>query len=87
MSNGYFGNFGGLFIPETLSHALNELDDLYQSIKDDQQFKDELSNLYRDYVGRPSPLYEGNVLAVCIDQHFHREVFRTFDDFDRGPQG
>ena len=63
MSNGYFGNFGGLFIPETLSHALNELDDLYQSIKDDQQFKDELRNLYRDYVGRPSPLYFAKTLT------------------------
>ena len=63
MSNGYFGNFGGLFIPETLAHALNELDDLYQSIKDDQQFKDELSNLYRDYVGRPSPLYFAKTLT------------------------
>ena len=67
MSNGYFGNFGGLFIPETLSHALNELDDLYQSIKDDQQFKDELSNLYRDYVGRPSPLYFAKTLTEHLD--------------------
>ena len=67
MSNGYFGNFGGLFIPETLSHALNELDDLYQSIKDDQQFKDELSNLYRDYVGRPSPLYFAKTLTEHLN--------------------
>ena len=67
MSNGYFGNFGGLFIPETLSHALNELDDLYQSIKDDQLFKDELSNLYRDYVGRPSPLYFAKTLTEHLN--------------------
>ena len=67
MSNGYFGNFGGLFIPETLSHALNELDDLYQSIKDDQQFKYELSNLYRDYVGRPSPLYFAKTLTEHLN--------------------
>ena len=67
MSNGYFGNFGGLFIPETLSHALNELDDLYQNIKDDQQFKDELSNLYRDYVGRPSPLYFAKTLTEHLN--------------------
>ena len=67
MSNGYFGNFGGLFIPETLSHALNELDDLYQSIKDDQQFKDELRNLYRDYVGRPSPLYFAKTLTEHLN--------------------
>ena len=67
MSNGYFGNFGGLFIPETLSHALNELDDLYQNIKDDKQFKDELSNLYRDYVGRPSPLYFAKTLTEHLN--------------------
>ncbi len=56
-NKGYFGNFGGLFIPETLSHALNELDDLYADIKSNSDFNDELKEIYRDYVGRPSPLY------------------------------
>ena len=56
-NKGYFGNFGGLFIPETLSHALNELDDLYADIKSNSDFNDELNEIYRDYVGRPSPLY------------------------------
>lgn len=56
-NKGYFGNFGGLFIPETLSHALNELDDLYADIKSNSAFNDELKEIYRDYVGRPSPLY------------------------------
>tara|TARA_X000000950_G_scaffold42854_1_gene47755 strand:- start:5196 stop:6368 length:1173 start_codon:yes stop_codon:yes gene_type:complete len=56
-NKGYFGNFGGLFIPETLSHALNELDDLYADIKSNSGFNDELNEIYRDYVGRPSPLY------------------------------
>ena len=56
-NKGYFGNFGGLFIPETLSHALNELDDLYADIKCNSDFNDELNEIYRDYVGRPSPLY------------------------------
>ena len=57
MNNGYFGSFGGLFIPETLSYALRELDELYNSTKDDVSFRTELEELYKNYVGRPSPLY------------------------------
>ena len=57
MNKGYFGDYGGLFIPETLSHALTELESLYIKIKNDEGFKAQLSNIYKDYVGRPSPLY------------------------------
>jgi tryptophan synthase beta chain len=57
MNKGYFGDYGGLFIPETLSHALTELESLYKKIKNDEGFKSQLSNIYKDYVGRPSPLY------------------------------
>ena len=57
MNKGYFGDYGGLFIPETLSHALTELESLYTKIKNDDGFKAQLSNIYKDYVGRPSPLY------------------------------
>ena len=57
MNKGYFGDYGGLFIPETLSHALTELESLYTTIKNDEGFKAQLSNIYKDYVGRPSPLY------------------------------
>ena len=57
MNKGYFGEFGGLFIPETLSYALRELDELYDSVKTDEEFKQELNSIYKDYVGRPSPLY------------------------------
>ncbi len=57
MNKGYFGDYGGLFIPETLSHALNELEKLYTEIKDEEDFNLQLTNIYRDYVGRPSPLY------------------------------
>ena len=56
-NKGYFGDYGGLFIPETLSHALNELDSLYLDIKDNANFQEELTNIYKYYVGRPSPLY------------------------------
>ena len=57
MNKGYFGDYGGLFIPETLSHALNELEKLYLDIKDDKDFNSQLTEIYKDYVGRPSPLY------------------------------
>ena len=57
MNKGYFGSFGGLFIPETLSYALRELDELYSSTKNDVSFRTELEELYKNYVGRPSPLY------------------------------
>ena len=39
MNKGYFGEYGGLFIPETLSHALTELENLYKKIKNDEGFK------------------------------------------------
>ena len=66
MNKGYFGDYGGLFIPETLSHALNELEKLYTEIKDDKDFNLQLTNIYRDYVGRPSPLYFAESLTNCL---------------------
>ena len=46
MGNSYFGNYGGTFIPETLSFALEELENLYRQIKDDSSFKEDLKNLW-----------------------------------------
>ena len=66
MNKGYFGDYGGLFIPETLSHALTELESLYKKIKNDEGFKAQLSNIYKDYVGRPSPLY----FAESLTNHY-----------------
>ena len=61
----------GLFIPETLSHALNELEKLYLDIKDNKDFNLELTNIYKDYVGRPSPLYFAeSSLSILKDQKF-----------------
>ena len=54
---GYFGEFGGRFVPETLMSALEELEREYKRLKDDPSFKEELSYLLREYAGRPTPLY------------------------------
>ena len=54
MKNGRFGQFGGQYIPETLMHAVIELDTAYTHFKDDPTFQAELASLYCEYAGRPS---------------------------------
>jgi tryptophan synthase beta chain len=54
---GYFGGFGGRFVPETLMAALDDLRAQYSKIKNDRQFKAELSYYLKEYAGRPTPLY------------------------------
>jgi tryptophan synthase beta chain len=52
---GYFGPFGGRYVPETLIHALEELEEAYERYRDDPEFVEELDRLARDFVGRPTP--------------------------------
>ena len=52
-----FGVFGGRYVPETLMPALEKLETAYEEIRGDEEFKKRLELFYRDYVGRPSPLY------------------------------
>ena len=54
---GRFGDFGGRYVPETLVHALDQLQQEYAASRQDQQFQAELDELLKNYVGRPSPLY------------------------------
>ena len=54
---GYFGEFGGKFVPETLMYALEQLEREYLKIKEDESFKSELGELLKEYAGRPTPLY------------------------------
>jgi tryptophan synthase beta chain len=54
---GYFGRFGGRFVPETLIPALYELEKAYKKIKRDKSFWKEWQFLLREYAGRPTPLY------------------------------
>lgn len=55
--NGRFGIHGGQYIPETLMHAVTELENAYNYYKNDPEFQKELSELLNDYAGRPSRLY------------------------------
>jgi len=56
-SRGYFGEFGGMFVPETLFTPLQELEQAYIDARRDPSFECELNRLLRDFVGRPTPLY------------------------------
>ncbi|XPV76388.1 MAG: tryptophan synthase subunit beta [Desulfovibrio sp.] len=56
-SKGFFGEYGGQFIPEQLLPILNELADCFNKYKDDPQFIEDYQNLVRDYSGRATPLY------------------------------
>ena len=60
---GYFGEFGGKFIPETLSNALSELQEAYSKVKKSKEFKKTLSYYLGDYAGRPTPLYFARKLS------------------------
>ncbi len=63
---GYFGPYGGKFVPETLIPALAELEDAYRSAMADPEFQREYARLLRDYVGRPTPL----TLAARLTDHW-----------------
>src|SRR5437868_65800 len=56
-AHGHFGPYGGMFVPETLISALNELTAEYAVAKNDPAFQNELDELLRNFAGRPTPLY------------------------------
>jgi len=64
MRKGYFGDFGGQFVPELLMPPLAELEAAYAEIVSSAPFKAELASLFRDFVGRPTPLYRCRTLSA-----------------------
>jgi len=64
--NGFFGDYGGKFVPETLMYALEELERTYKKLKDDPEFKDQFYKDLSEFVGRPSPLY----FAERLTKHY-----------------
>ena len=63
---GYFGQFGGKFVPETLMSALDELERAYTELKDAAEFQSELSYYLSAYAGRPTPLYYARRLSETL---------------------
>jgi tryptophan synthase beta chain len=62
-NNGFYGEFGGKFIPETLSLAIEELDQKYKSIRDSKSFQNQFHQVLKEFVGRPTALYHAKNLS------------------------
>ncbi len=63
---GYFGTYGGRFVPETLVAPVEELERAYFAARQDPEFTGALGRLLKDYVGRPTPLYEARRLSASL---------------------
>ena len=74
----YFGKFGGQFVPETVMFALDELEAAYENIAKTAEFKAELDDLLKNYVGRPSPLYH----AKRLSEHYGHEIYLKREDLN-----
>ena len=64
-ARGYFGEFGGRFVPETLVQPVEALERAYFSAREDEAFIAELDRLLKHYAGRPTPVYEARRLAAA----------------------
>ncbi len=65
--NGRFGDYGGMFVSETLMPLILELQKHYEIAKEDAKFWDEMDDLWRNYVGRPSPMYFAERLTKYLN--------------------
>ena len=64
-ARGYFGPFGGKYVPETLVEPIEALERAYLAVRDDEAFQRELARLLKHYVGRPTPVYEAARLSAA----------------------
>jgi tryptophan synthase beta chain len=65
-ARGYYGTYGGRFVPETLVAPVEELTAAYFRAREDEGFRQELGALLKNYVGRPTPLYEARRLSASV---------------------
>ena len=76
--NGYYGEFGGAFVPEVLYRCTEELRQCYLDILESESFQKEFRQLLKDYVGRPSPLYE----AKRLSRKYGTRIFLKREDLN-----
>ena len=74
--NGFYGDFGGAFIPEMLHQNINELKKNYKKITSDKKFQSEFTKLLHDYVGRPTPLY----FAERLSEKYKTKIYLKRED-------
>ena len=76
--NGFYGNFGGAYIPEILHQCVQNLKNAYLKVMETEEFKQEFAQLLRDYVGRPSPLY----LAKRLSDKYGCKIYLKREDLN-----
>ena len=76
--NGFYGEFGGAYIPEILHQCVENLRENYLQIIESEDFKREFDQLLRDYVGRPSPLY----LAKRLSERYGCKIYLKREDLN-----
>ena len=77
-SKGYYGEFGGAYIPEAMYPNIEELRSKYLDILSDASFREEFNQLLKDYVGRPSPLY----FAKRLSDQYHTRIYLKREDLN-----
>ncbi len=75
-AEGYYGRFGGAFVPEILKNTIEALREAFERYVDDEEFNRELDTLLRDYVGRPTPLYK----ASRLSEHYGTNIYLKRED-------
>ena len=73
---GYYGEFGGAYVPEILYATVEKLKEQYLPILESKEFQEEYMSLLRDYVGRPSPLY----LAKRMSERYGCKLYLKRED-------
>ena len=76
--NGYYGEFGGAYVPEILYSTVEALKEQYLGIMESEEFKQEYMELLNDYVGRPSPLYR----AARMSERYGCELYLKREDLN-----
>ena len=77
-STGYYGEFGGAYIPEILHRCVDQLKSCYLSVLESESFQQEFRQLLRDYVGRPSPLY----LSGRLSERYGCKIYLKREDLN-----
>ncbi len=77
-NQGYYGEFGGAYIPEILHRCVKELQETYLDVLQSENFRRQYDQLLRDYVGRPSPLY----LAHRLSQQYGCKIYLKREDLN-----
>jgi len=77
-SNGHFDKFGGRYVPETLMPVLLELEEFYKSVRFDVDFWKEMDYYFKEYIGRPSPLY----FAENLSKELNAKIYLKREDLN-----